>query len=223
MQQLSLYSTAGQITAFQKDQPDSALATNIMRNDMRVEQVGFLWYNSTPRLQMMGGELCVNATLAAGAVFCQQQNKNVVNFYSSGIRDLVSVEKNGDTYSLSLPSSIIIEQDSDYVEFSRICFFLEKGLRPDKQISREEKVLLQGFGMAKSAAGLIFYEGNLIQPLVYVGETSSMVWETACGSGSLAFSLVSGIQNVKQPSGELISIQKINDTLTISASVKEIT
>ena len=72
------------------------------------------------------------------------------------------------------------------------------------------------------AFGAIVYEKNKIIPYVYVKNVNSFVKETACGSGSIAFSLFSEYKNIIQPTGEVISIRIKKDKIFVSAEVKEV-
>ena len=55
-----------------------------------------------------------------------------------------------------------------------------------------------------------------------VKKVNSFVKETACGSGSIAFSLFSKYKNIIQPTGEIINIRIKKDKFIISAEVKEV-
>mgnify|MGYP006055950399 FL=1 len=72
------------------------------------------------------------------------------------------------------------------------------------------------------AAGLIYYEKQEIVPLIFVLATNSYVWEQACGSGSLAFSMVTREDKVIQPSRDVIIFDRSLDTITITETVKEL-
>ncbi|MEK7550344.1 MAG: hypothetical protein AAB535_00960 [Patescibacteria group bacterium] len=70
------------------------------------------------------------------------------------------------------------------------------------------------------ASGIIFFNRNEIKPLVYVKDTDSLVWENACGSGSLAYFIFSGVKKIKQPSSKLIIMSKNKKYFTIKVGVK---
>ena len=69
------------------------------------------------------------------------------------------------------------------------------------------------------AFGGIIYNKNKIIPYVYVSEVGSYVRETACGSGSMAFNIFSGVEDVIQTTGQKIFIKKQKGCLEISAKV----
>ncbi|MBI4918672.1 hypothetical protein HY837_01990 [archaeon] len=58
------------------------------------------------------------------------------------------------------------------------------------------------------AFGAIIYQNNRITPYVFVSRVDSLVKETACGSGSVAFSLFSGKNKIIQPTGKAIFVRK---------------
>jgi len=55
---------------------------------------------------------------------------------------------------------------------------------------------------------------------VYVVDTDSLVQETACGSGSIALHLVSGLSEIMQPTGECISVTHEGNTFSVTAGVR---
>lgn len=70
------------------------------------------------------------------------------------------------------------------------------------------------------AFGIIECRGNAITPHVYVVDTGSLVDESACGSGSIATSVVTGLEEIIQPSGETIKVKRSGDVFTVSAQVR---
>ena len=72
------------------------------------------------------------------------------------------------------------------------------------------------------AFGAIVYKKNKIIPYVYVKKIDSFVKETACGSGSLAFSIFSGYERIIQPTGKIINIKIKKDKAIINAEVREV-
>ncbi|CAK7037317.1 MAG: Histidine racemase [Desulfovibrio sp.] len=86
----------------------------------------------------------------------------------------------------------------------------------------------QEYGLEKEeAAGVVWYEKKqdgayAIAPVVYVAATDSSVFESACGSGSLAVALIAAPQgeiSVFQPSGHALSIRFTGETAWIGGSV----
>jgi len=207
-----LISSAGQITAVVTDSVSvvlqATIAQSIMTDDCRVEQVGFL---SGTNFRMMGGELSINALLAAAFLLNESGQVNEYSFTT-----------NQSTITLSLPTSLIISVQDNLVKLRGINYQIVEGIPSSTVISPPIKTRLRKLAADSLAAGLIYYQGSVIKPLVYVPATSSYVWENACGSGSLAFSLVTSIRQVTQPSGQNISFDITNSQINVTTTVKEV-
>ncbi len=109
-----LIDTAGQITGvvtnlFSKNQR-ADLARDIMLANQRIEQVGFLtWaknYNSPAKFTMMGDELCINGTLAAGYLVSQKTGLTDVAVATSGLNNLVKISRTGNLVSATFPDLV---------------------------------------------------------------------------------------------------------------------
>jgi hypothetical protein len=134
---------------------------------------------------------------------------------TSGHHNLIyySNKKNITTGHLSLT----VTKRKNIILFDGIGFIFHD-IKEKHQITQAElSHLCQKYRLP--AFGGIIYEKNKIIPYVYVARIQSFVKETACGSGSLAFSIFSGIKNVIQPSGDIINI-KIGKKYHISAPIK---
>lgn len=206
--------TAGQITAVITDQIDvsdlSRVAKSIMANSSLIEQVGYLQGNN---FQMMGGELSINGLIAGAYILGKSGRINGLDFLLTN-----------NTITLSLPYFIVVGTDKQakIVTLQGIKYQIIAGLQTSQNISTQNRQLLQTLTTNFPASGLIFYEKNQIQPLIYVPATNSYVWENACGSGSLAYSLITGNNQVIQPSGEMISFQFTNKNIVVTTAAKEV-
>ncbi len=100
---------------------------------------------------------------------------------------------------------------------------LIRGFNLLQQLRQKQIKWLRDQTISSPAAGLIYYQNNRIQPVIYVKATDSLVWESACGSGSLAFALLSKNQVVLQTSGQTIRFNFGQKEVTITTTVKEIT
>lgn len=219
--------TAGQKTAviaakfLRREQPLAAKL--IMTVDPIIEQVAFLEKpNGLYRSQMMGNELSVNGSLAGGYLVSKIANKSSISLEISGMNCRVQAIRKAGSISINFPSSIVQKVTARSVYLQGIRYLLKKGF-PASQLTnpKRRRELIKFCGQAP-AAGIIFYEKDKIVPLVYVRSTNSLVWENACGSGSLAFYLRTGISKVRQLNNQIITITKNSDKLTISSPVKEV-
>jgi hypothetical protein len=206
-----LVDTAGQITAVvfnvqnRKEYPP--VSNYLMGFDSRIEQVVFV---EKGRIQTMGNELCINGSLA-GAFLLKQSKFNI-----SGISpSVVFVQKDGEI-SIKIPINILQIKDTNIIKLTGIVYKISN----NKRVGNKAYLKRLANKYSVPASGMIFYEQNRIQPLVYVKKTDSLVWENACGSGSLSYFIYSGINEVVQPSNKTIEIYKIGKYFTIKLQAK---
>lgn len=204
--------TAGQLTAVITDSPIernlSEIAKSIMAKNSQIEQVGYL---SGRNFYMMGGELSINGLIAGAYVI--NESGSINNF---------SFVKSGNVVRLELPSSIIISSNDNEITLEGIKYLLFSGLPNTRVIPGSIKEILIETSKNSPASGIIYYDQGKITPLIYVPATGTYVWENACGSGSLAYSLFSGEKIVIQPSGESIKFNISKNKITVTETVKEI-
>lgn len=174
-----------------------------------VEQIGFVSYrNNAPFLEMMGGELCINALIALASASGSKGTigTNVVNkpisYQSSDITKI----------TLELP----------YRKLKNIVLFDGIGYKITSQSIPVTKKLVSQLCVKFNlpAFGIVLVKKNQITPYVYVRDTDSLFNETACGSGSIATNIVLGVTNVIQPTTKAISIWKKKDVFTIETTVE---
>lgn len=187
---------------------------------IRVEQVGFISKDGPiPSLEMMGKELSINATLA----FAKKLG-NKGQLKTSGLSDEVGYyqEKGLTTIKVSLPYQTFPERLGTVVLFEGIGYLCsDKLLVPQESLIRDlwskynQKFNTPAFGLA-------IYRGNALEPYVYVRETDSLVPESACGSGSIAVSIVTGKRGIVQRTLERINILQRGNTFWVSASVRRV-
>jgi histidine racemase len=171
-----------------------------------VEQVGFIDNN---RLTMMGGELCINATLAFASTLGKKGK-----LFASGIGESVYYENIKKKTTLKLP--LKYKKEKNIILFNGIGFIINNQ-NVNKKILRKlsNKYKLPAFGA-------INYKRNKISPYVYVKQVGSFVRETACGSGSIAFSIFSGYNKIVQPTGKAIEVNINKNNVEIKAEVTRI-
>jgi histidine racemase len=176
----------------------------------KVEQVGFIDETcKSACLSMMGDELCINGTLAIAS-----QLSNNKKLFASGIT------KNINYINKDKLTSIVIElpyfRDNNRIIFQSIGYIIstkDQSIKTSLLIQLANKYRLPAYGQ-------IVIKGDLIQPYVYVKKTNSLVAETACGSGSIAYSIFSDLTKIKQPTGQYIVVEKnSSQTFKVSAEV----
>ena len=175
----------------------------------RCEQVGYLEAPTIPgvraRLRMMGGEFCGNASMAAAAWIADRDGapdgRREIALEVSGAEGPVAcaVARAADgswegTVEMPLPLEI---RECEILGIPLTAVFLpgmvhlirEGRLEP----AEAERLLLEaGKRFREPAAGLIQWleEQETLIPLVWVRESGTLVWETACGSGTEAAACV---------------------------------
>lgn len=217
----------------------AAVGAALLRDaDLRAEQAGFVCpanRGSAGRLEMMGGEFCGNAARSFGLWLGKQSGKkagDIVPIEISGSSDVLDVllEENGSWISMPLPLRI------DEIAVSEAAGSESKVRSPDASgFLRYPAVVLEGLthvilenvkpsdalahAVIRKVAGesdanavsAIFVTGDQMTPAVWVRATDSFVWESSCGSGTLAASVWLGrhtqngifICELKQPGGIL--------------------
>lgn len=177
-----------------------------------VEQIGFVSKssNNLVLLEMMGGELSINATLALASqlgvsgIFSDSGSKSVIKYKNDSITEV----------EIDIPyqkiENIVLLSGIGYV-----CTTIQTA--PTKT---ELRKLANRYSLP--AFGKVIYQGNKIKPYVYVKETDSLFAETACGSGSISCFLVTGFNRIIQPTEETIAINNKGNKFTVAAKVVKI-
>lgn len=208
------------------------VATSLVGEE--IEQVGFVekpkmhqsmvefYEPEYERLVMMGGELCVNATLAYA------RSKAVANG-NIQILDGQKVWFENDSEQTRIEINLPYTQryanynDCDVILFESIGY--EIGMTVSEAKRRKDQLSKNCIKFNLPAFGFIAKDRDRIRPLVYVAATRSMVWETSCGSGTIAYCIAKGAKkDVKQPTGESISVKQVgrSSLFIVSASVVEV-
>lgn len=189
-----------------------------------IEQVGFVkqpQIGGELRLEMMGGEFCGNATRSFGLYLAQLKGKtddDIIAVEISGCSDLLFVETNlKNKYAktqMPLPQNIFEINLKDgknitVIEFEGIFHAICLENLNDNLYDSIKTAIYEK--QSPEAMGVIFLNENSleIEPIVYVKETNSKVYEQSCGSGSIAAAVYlskdnsDGIYsyNIKNPGG----------------------
>lgn len=199
----------GNSTLLVWDCPPGNKNTIIQKYLGEVEQIGFVEKkNDLPYLNMMGGELCVNGTIALAS----QCGKSGM-LYTSGLDNPVRFKNQEESTSIEL--SIDYKVERNVVLLSGIGFIYVK--RERKSFKNFLKKLAQGYNVP--AFGAILYKNDQLIPYVYVVGTDSLFKETACGSGSICLSILKDVKIITQSTGEKIIIKQTNNRFTVQAKV----
>ncbi|MBQ0037778.1 MAG: hypothetical protein KBS74_03805 [Clostridiales bacterium] len=217
------------------------------------EQVGFLEYCGTaqPRLQMMGGEFCGNATMSLGAWLCHREKQPLgtteeflleVSGTDAPVPCSVTPVPHCSLGTVSMPLPEKIEQrtfpfgdgeiELPVVFLPGICHIIA----PNGTVQRhqaENALRTWADRLPCQAAGLLLLDQEQMHfdPLVYVKDTGTFVWERGCGSGSAAVGCwftamrqADQCLSLKQPGGTIAVVTTWDGSavtgLSISGTVK---
>lgn len=176
-----------------------------------VEQIGFISTKATlPMLTMMGEELCINATLAFASTL-----EKTGKLATSGLQSPVSYTNKKESTTILLP--LQLEKHNNIILVDGIGFVLYDAKEKAEIKKSELSKLSKQYKLP--AFGGIIYKQNKITPYVYVAAINSFTKETACGSGSIAFHIFSGVNAIVQPTEEIICVKKRANCFTITAKV----
>lgn len=190
------------------------------------EQVGYLTTkNNRPHLNMMGMEFCGNASRSFGyfqAMENPEQNKQTISVSVSGTDELldVNVDLKLKTAQIAMPIpqeivSLKVNEDVDVdvVVMDGISHAVVNHKLESEELTKEIiKRANEEFDI--DAFGVMYVSEQKMKPVVYVKETNSLVYESSCGSGTIAYAyyLVRDKQtgrfefSIKQPGGQIDAV-----------------
>ena len=188
-------------------------AALLKEKDLHAEQAGFVCppkKGSAGRLEMMGGEFCGNAARSFGLWLGTRSGKKpgeTVPVEISGSTDVLDVllEEGGSWISMPLPlriDEIAVPKADGYesktspadgsgllrypaVVLEGITHVVLENVKPSETLAHAVIKKASGAGDT-DAVGAIFVTDGQMTPAVWVRATDSFVWESSCGSGTLA-------------------------------------
>jgi diaminopimelate epimerase len=227
------------IKSFVNREEQVNLAKKVMAyGNLYAEQVGFIENkpDGVVRLQMMGGEFCVNATRSLAAVLVREHHASIrevgglfkVPIEVSGTEAIhmseVSATDDYEVYEVSLEmplhtgyEEITIDYEEGQingtlVSFDGITHLVVPADNIKSKLDFYHTIVNKLFLPEVEAIGIMFYDdkNSFIEPLVYVRETDTLIWEKGCGSGTAALGIYlthitgsSVSQSVNQPGGSM--------------------
>lgn len=205
-----------------------SLSNQLMSDDyLACEQVGYLSKGTggaVYKLEMMGGELCVNALRSLGYLHYLQTKETDFKLTSSGSDSVFRILINNCSPEVSLKFDMIIEhinlsKSLSLIKLQGIAHFVEEipdVVLSEKQMLDRHAQILEKYSAHLGhieAVGYVPYKLDdngviSIVPLVYVIETDTRIFESSCGSATVAVSVhqqsnnsgEKGSYSIKQPS-----------------------
>jgi diaminopimelate epimerase len=238
----------------------ASLANVIMDSaHLGAEQVGYVSFlhDGTPRLDMMGGEFCGNATRALLTYLVDINHKSLIKINRQGkdaLETMVSVSgvqnllkarvfKSGELVDTEVEMPLEAKITKAFFESRPVCIVKMDGIThvllntddfqfpEDSYREFSEKIRAEFQLTELDAVGVIWWTANTesnfeIKPVVWVKNTDSLYYETACGSGTAALAIALAEQSkksisilVKQPSNKTISANILCDSRGVIQSV----
>ena len=209
----------------------------ILKFNKDVEQVGFL-STKEKRLEMAGGEFCVNATRCAVWAYLKGQEGEIELSVSGCKENLIGGINNKKEVYTKMPikkeiNSIIKKKDKfNLVNLDGILLAV-LSIKDSKKYIKELKTntmktklklkeIMETFETKENAIGIILLEeinkGVKIYPITWVKSIDTVYFETACGSGSLAAAI---FLNSINKSTSFNFLQPSNYTININLDIKD--
>ncbi len=232
--QVRYLNPAGNITAVVLSPVSPELRPALSRAIMtegRAEQVGF---SALPRLggdcriEMMGGEFCGNAVRSYGYLQAEGTERKRLLVEISGVAAPVPVTIDAAHRSafadMPLPLGIdwitVWGKRYPLIQCQGICHMLALEQAPDPAFLKAARPALSR--LEQEAWGVMFLSGERLTPAVYVKSTDSLVWESSCGSGSVAAAWCLAEENpvqdrfqFREPGGEIsVAMHRENGMIT---------
>lgn len=179
------------------DQRAQIAAKILQVHGLNAEQVGFEippLMGGSGRLHMMGGEFCGNAARSYGYLLWKEKQRAQGEAAGN-----ILIEISGSPHPLSVFCDLV--QESSYaqmpmpsaMEYSPegyplvvsegITHMILENMEPDEYLIQR---LVDTYGHRWDAFGIMFLKEEMLIPVVYVAAAGSLVYESSCGSGSLA-------------------------------------
>lgn len=207
----------------------------------QIEQSGFVILR-TCHLEMAGGEFCGNATRAATLLLSRALEQLAFNLTVSGAEHPVRAYVTHDDERHAhvsctfhrLPTTVT-EVTLSSGETARVVDLggivhvqIEQAFPRDKEVyeSAHRRITAE-LGLAqRDAVGVCWLMRNadLVQlhPVVWVRAIDEMFYESSCGSGSIAVNAATGQQDIVQPSGKRIRVEKADDQTVLTSEMEVI-
>ena len=197
----------GNLTALVTDwggaEDEAEITERLMRES---EQVAYLEppreRGALARIRLMGGEFCGNAAMAAAAWLVRDRLRAgqamTVPLEVSGAQGMVFCRvrglENGFEGTVEMPRVLSVRPAEaggipvTEVRMEGITHLIREGTEPLEKEKAEALLTDYAAQSGAEAAGLMDRnpETGFMRPLVYVRGSGTLVWETACGSGTAA-------------------------------------
>ena len=232
-----IFNPAGNITALvigdEYNWKQRRLINNkIMEKETIVEQVGFISQKNR-KLTMAGGEFCGNATRCATLYYIGEQQSIELEINNDKIK--AGINGKSEVWCEVPTEGYNIEKISENIYkviLKGITILVVKKIANHIDLKQSAINLIQKYNLDDNAIGVMFVNNveNIIKiyPIVWVKEINTLFLENACGSGTIAVTMLeswlknsSNKYNVMQPSGDILKADiEIEDNIVKRAILK---
>lgn len=211
-----------------------AINDEMIRRFPNVEQVSFYEFDKEKnigRLELAGGEFCGNATRSL-AYLLANGKPGTVKLQVSGTKHLLTagVKKLNTAFAqMPITENQFVKKINDKLfrvdleGITQLVSYENVSERTPNELKNYARTILQEQQLLSSvpAAGVMFFTKNNneinLQPIVWVRDIETILYETACASGTTAVGLCESLEQnndyfkttVKQPSGQSMTIEII--------------
>lgn len=218
-----IFNPAGNITALViGDDYDlkqrKLINSKIMEKETGVEQVGFI-SEKDMKLTMAGGEFCGNATRCATLYYIGEQQSVELEINNNKIK--AGINKKSEVWCEVPIEEYIIEKICENIYkviLKGITILVVKNITYYNDLKQSAVNLIKKYNLDDDAIGVMFVDNveNIIKiyPIVWVKEIDTLFFENACGSGTIAVTMLeswlkksSNKYNVMQPSGDVLKTE----------------
>ncbi len=202
-----------------------------------VEQAGFL-IPERRRFEMSGGEFCGNAARSAALLLSRFSSDEMGTFQMSGYEGDVhffvrweretaaTVTCDFDRLPIDIRREKTANGNIQIVDLGGIIHIVIEGALPS-DYETQHRTLTRRFGLSdRGAVGVCWAERSVgritLHPVVWVKAIDSFFYETSCGSGSIAASVVTCTSKITQPSGETIEVKREGTKVSLQSRMEVI-
>ena len=222
-----IFNPAGNITALvladeYNLEQKRIINSRIMEKESKVEQVGFLSLRDR-RLTMAGGEFCGNATRCAALYYIEKQQSMELEINNNKIE--VGINKKQEVWcEIPIQGYRIekIEENIYKIILKGITILVVKEIENFNNLKEIAINLIKKYKLDDDAIGVMFVDKieNIIKiyPIVWVKEIDTLFFENACGSGTIAVTMLESM--LENASKEYELIQPSGDILKTNISIK---
>ena len=167
----------------------------IMRENPQVEQVGFV-STKEKKLTMAGEEFCGNGLRSA--VLYYRINRGTIKINQLTLKS--GIEDNGEVWcKIPISNTRFQKLDQQLYQISIYgitIVVVKKEIQGEvniDQLKERANNIIQKYHIDDKAIGIMFCKNNRIYPIVWVKEVNTFFAENACGSGTVAVTLLDAV------------------------------